>query len=50
LGGDSYVLISDNGASNARFVGVSGYQVVLWRENILMRYENLLGKNCEELQ
>ena len=49
LGGDSYVLISDNGASNARFIGVSGYQVALWRENKLMRYGNLLGEKCEEL-
>ena len=47
--GDSYLLISDNGASNARVVGVSGYQVVLWRENKLTRYGNLLGKKCKEL-
>ena len=50
LGGDSFVLISDNGASNARFVGSMGYKVVLWRENKLMRYGNLLGKKCKELQ
>jgi len=49
LGGDYYKLISNNGASNARFVGVSGYQVVRWRENKLMRYGNLLGEKCEEL-
>ena len=47
--GDPYVLISDNGASNARFVGVSGYQVVLWRGIQFMRYGNLLGKKCKEL-
>jgi len=49
LGGDSYKLISKNGVSNAQFVGVSGYQVVLWHENKLVRYGNLLGNNCEEL-
>ena len=48
-GGVSYILISDNGASNARFVGSSGYQVVLWRENSLMRNGNLLGDECKEL-
>ena len=46
---DSYVLISDNGASNARFVGSMGYQVVLWRDIQLMRYGNLLGEKCKEL-
>ena len=47
--GDSYVLISDNGASNARFVGSMGYKVVLWRGIQFMRYGKLLGNKCKEL-
>ena len=48
-GGDSFVLISDNGASNARLVGSSGYQVVIWRDITFKRYGVSLGEKCKEL-
>ena len=48
-GGNSFVLISDNGVSNSRLVGNSGYQIIFWKDIKIMRYGNSLGVNCKKI-